>query len=110
MVMVETRKHTGVHEVTPDIMAETVKMKLRKAVRKDYEKLATNMHPRNFLSRSISLRVIKNHMIVSGQPYRGWVRNLKVFVNISIHAAAVQLRNRARESGPRYAGFGPWAH
>jgi hypothetical protein len=55
-------------------------------------------------------RVIKNHMMFSGQPYRGWVRNLKVFVNISIHAAAVELRNRARESGPRYAGFGPWAH
>ena len=36
--------------------------------------------------------VVKNHRMFKGEPYRGWVRNLKVFVKISTHGAAAQLR------------------
>jgi hypothetical protein len=55
-------------------------------------------------------KVIKKHAMFTGLPFRGFVRNLKVFVNVSIHGAAAELRNRNRRDGPRYAGFGPWAH
>jgi len=54
--------------------------------------------------------VVKNHRMFKGEPFRGWVRNLKVFVNISLHGAAAELRNRAIRDGDRYAGYGPWAH
>ena len=54
--------------------------------------------------------VIKNHRMFKGEPYRGWVRSLKLFVNISIHGAAAELRARALRDGDRYRGFGPWAH
>lgn len=54
--------------------------------------------------------VIKNHRMFKGEPYRGWVRNLKIFVRISLHGAAAELRHRAQRDGDRYPGFGPWAH
>jgi len=50
--------------------------------------------------------VVKNHCMFKGEPFRGWVRNFRVFVNISVHGSAAELRAR----GNRYAGFGPWAH
>jgi hypothetical protein len=50
--------------------------------------------------------VVKNHRMFKGEPFRGWIRNFRVFVNISVHGAAAELRAR----GNRYAGFGPWAH
>ena len=54
--------------------------------------------------------VIKNHRMFKGEPYRGWVRNLKMFVNISFNGAAAELRARTRRDGDRYPGFGPWPH
>lgn len=54
--------------------------------------------------------VIKSHAMFGGEPFRGWVRNLKAFVNISLHGAALQMRVNQRLRGDRYAGFGPWAH
>ncbi len=54
--------------------------------------------------------VIKNHRMFKGEPYRGWVRNLKMFVNISFNGAAAELRARTQRDGDRYPGFGPWAH
>lgn len=54
--------------------------------------------------------VVKNHRMLKGEPYRGWVRNLKLFVRISLHGAAAELRARAQRDGDRYAGFGPWPH
>ena len=53
--------------------------------------------------------VIKSHGMFR-QAYRGWVRNLQVFVNVSIHAAALQMRINQVVRGNRYAGFGPWPH
>ena len=35
--------------------------------------------------------VIKSHAMFSGEPYRGWVQNLKAFVNISLNGAALQM-------------------
>ena len=54
--------------------------------------------------------LIKNHRMFKGEPYRGWVRNLKMFVNISYNGAAAELRARTQRDGDRYPGFGPWAH
>ena len=54
--------------------------------------------------------VLKNHRMFKGEPYRGWVRNLKLFVRISLHGAAAEIRARTRRDGDRYAGFGPWPH
>ena len=54
--------------------------------------------------------VVKNHRMFKGEPYRGWVRNLKVFVKISTHGAATQLRASVATRHDRYDGFGPWAH
>jgi hypothetical protein len=54
--------------------------------------------------------VVKNHRMFKGEPYRGWVRNLKAFVKISSHGAATQLRASAATRHDRYDGFGPWAH
>ena len=54
--------------------------------------------------------VVKNHRMFKGEPYRGWVRNLKLFVRISLHGAAAEIRARTRRNGGRYAGFGPWPH
>jgi len=55
-------------------------------------------------------RMFKNYRMFKGEPYRGWVRNLKIFVRISLHGAAAELRHRAQRDGDRYPGFGPWAH
>lgn len=54
--------------------------------------------------------VIKNHRMFKGEPFRGWERNLKLFVKISLHGAAVELRARAQRDGDRYPGFGPYPH
>mmetsp|Transcript_52285 Transcript_52285/g.119278 ORF Transcript_52285/g.119278 Transcript_52285/m.119278 type:complete len:325 (-) Transcript_52285:538-1512(-) len=54
--------------------------------------------------------VTKSHAMFRGEPFRGWVRNLKVFVNVSLHAAAAQQRMNQKNRGDRYAGFGPWRH
>ena len=52
--------------------------------------------------------VIKNHRMFKGEPYRGYVRNLRVFVKVSCHGAAVRLRADEAATGPRYNGCGPW--
>ena len=54
--------------------------------------------------------VIKNHRMFKGEPFRGYIRNLKVFVNVSLHGAAAQLRADELGMGARYTGYGPWAH
>jgi hypothetical protein len=54
--------------------------------------------------------VVKNHRMFKGEPYRGWVRNLKLFVRVSLHGAAAEIRSRAHRDGDRYQGFGPWPH
>ena len=54
--------------------------------------------------------VVKNHRMINGEPYRDWVRNLKVFLKISTHGAAAQLQASAATRLARYDGFGPWAH
>ena len=54
--------------------------------------------------------VFKNHRMFKGEPFRGKAESLKLFVNISLHGAAVEIRARSRRDGPRYPGYGPWAH
>ena len=54
--------------------------------------------------------VVKNHKMFSGEPFRGWVRNLALFTKITVHATAVELRSRRDRDGPRYPGYGWWAH
>ena len=54
--------------------------------------------------------VLKNHRMLRGDPYRGWATNLAVFVKISMHAAAVEIRTRDLRDGPRYDGYGPHKH
>ena len=49
--------------------------------------------------------VFKNHAMFRNV-FRGYVRNLAVFVKISGHAAAAEQRSR----GDRYAGYGWWKH
>jgi len=50
--------------------------------------------------------VVKNHRMFKGEPFRGWVRNLKVFVNVSWRSRRTKSpRSRSMRS---YAGFGPW--
>ena len=44
--------------------------------------------------------VIKNHRMFKGEPYRGYVRNLRVFVKVSCHGAAAQLRADEAATGP----------
>ena len=55
-------------------------------------------------------RTIKAHAMFTGVPYRGYVRNLAVFVKITLHATAELLRQRRIKFGPRYEGFGPHWH
>jgi len=50
--------------------------------------------------------VIKNHRMFLGEPYRGYIDSLRVFVRVTMHSTAVELRKR----GNRYKGFGPWPH
>ena len=54
--------------------------------------------------------VIKNHRMFAGEPFRGWVRQLAVFVKVTLHATAVELRKRRIKRGPRYQPYGYWAH
>ena len=55
--------------------------------------------------------VIKNHAMFNGAPFRGWVQNLAVFVKITLHVTAEDIRQRRRVfREPRYAGFGWWKH
>lgn len=54
--------------------------------------------------------VFKNHRMFKGEPFRGKAESLKLFVNISLHGAAVEIRARSRRDGPRYPGYGPWTH
>lgn len=54
--------------------------------------------------------VLKQHTMFGGEPYRGWARNLAVFVKISLHASAVEVRMRGNIDGPRYDGYGPHKH
>ena len=51
--------------------------------------------------------VIKSHAMFSGDPYRGWVRNLKAFVNISLHGAALEMRVNQR-TRPRRSMWWFW--
>jgi hypothetical protein len=53
---------------------------------------------------------IKNHRMFKGEPYRGYVRNLRVFVKVLCHGAAAHLRADEAATGPRFNGYGPWAH
>jgi len=54
---------------------------------------------------------IKNHAMFNGAPFRGWVQNLAVFVKITLHVTAEDIRQRRRVfREPRYAGFGWWKH
>ena len=54
--------------------------------------------------------VLKQHSMFGGEPYRGWARNLAVFVKISLHASAVEVRMRGNIDGPRHDGYGPHKH
>ena len=54
-------------------------------------------------------KVAKNHRMFAGEPFRGWVRQLAVFVKITLHATAVELRCRNKR-GHRYEPYGYWAH
>jgi hypothetical protein len=55
--------------------------------------------------------VVKQHRMFKGEPFRGWVRQLSLFVKITVHATAVELRQRAkRDEKPRYEGYGWWPH
>ena len=54
-------------------------------------------------------KVVKNHRMFAGEPFRGWVRQLAVFVKITLHATAVELRCRNKR-GYRYEPYGYWAH
>ena len=50
--------------------------------------------------------LIKGHRMFNGVPYRGKLFFFRVFVNITLHATAAELRAR----GNRYEGFRPWPH
>jgi len=54
--------------------------------------------------------VVKNHRMFAGEQFRGWVRQLAVFVKITLHATAVELRSRRKKRGYRYEPYGYWAH
>ena len=55
--------------------------------------------------------VFKRHgMFKKGAIFRGHVVNLAVFVKITAHGTAVELRERQQLRGPRHTGFGWWAH
>ena len=55
-------------------------------------------------------RVVKAHAMFNGAPFRGWVENLAVFVKITCHVSAVEIRKRRQLRGPRYAPYGWWRH
>ena len=55
--------------------------------------------------------VFKRHgMFKKGAIFRGHVVNLAVFVKITAHGTAVELRERQQLRGPRHTGYGWWAH
>lgn len=66
-------------------------------------------HPRSRIEHINT--VIKDHaMFKNRNVFRGHVDQLQLFVKISIHAAALVIRDKRAQGFFRYPGFGWWSH